>query len=269
MSVLLLPACYGVTLALWSLLRPFKDVPEGSFYFFGGVASYFAFQWVFFRPIRTYVFGHELTHALAAWMTGGHVKHFHVSKKGGSVSVTKTNFFVALAPYMIPLYSLILLGVFFGIGYFHSLRTYWPIFLWLLGLTIGFHMALTTFALRQNQPDLKTSGKFLSAVIIYLGNSASVVLMLGILFPKTVSWGQFLRLSGQQTVTAVRQIGHGIIAIPPLLGKFQMNGHVLQQSTPHTRLRPGSPPAVRPLPSATKPMADARPGPRGGRERVL
>src|ERR1700681_420898 len=105
-ALLLLPACYGVSQALWVVLHKFKNVPEGSFYFFAGVGTYFAFQWAFFRPIRTYVFGHELTHALAAWMTGGKVKHFHVSKKGGSVTVTKTNFFVALAPYIIPLYAL-------------------------------------------------------------------------------------------------------------------------------------------------------------------
>ncbi len=123
MGLVLLPACYGVTVALWTLMSQFKDVPEGSFYFFAGVGTYFAFQWAFFRPIRTYVFGHELTHALAAWMTGGEVKHFHVSKKGGSVTVSKTNFFVALARYMVPaLYSLILAGMFFAVNYFYPLR---------------------------------------------------------------------------------------------------------------------------------------------------
>src|SRR6266436_991114 len=93
-AILLLPVCYGVTRGLWFALGRFKDVPEGSFYFFAGVASYFAFQWVFFRPIRTYVFGHELSHAVAAWMSGADVKRFHVSKKGGSVSVSKSNVFI-------------------------------------------------------------------------------------------------------------------------------------------------------------------------------
>src|SRR5947209_7375633 len=101
-AVLLLPVCYGMAIALWEILRHFKDVPEGSFYFAAGVFSYFAFQWIFFRPMRTYVFGHELSHAIAAWMSGAKVKHFHVSKKGGSVTVSKSNFFVALAPYILP-----------------------------------------------------------------------------------------------------------------------------------------------------------------------
>ena len=209
-AVLLLPACYGVTFGLWEMLKHFKDVPEGSFYFLAGIFSYFAFQWVFFRPIRTYVFGHELSHALAAWMTGGKVKHFHVSKKGGSVSVSKSNFFVALAPYILPLYSLIAMAIFFPVGHFYPfLMSYWRIFLWILGGTLGFHMALTSYALKQDQPDLKATGKFLSGTIIYLGNTVSIVFLLGVLFPRTVSWQRFARTSGQEALTAVKQVGKG------------------------------------------------------------
>jgi hypothetical protein len=205
----LLPACYGVFCGFWVTLHPFKDVPEGSYWFFAGIFSYFAFQWVFFRPIRTYVFGHELTHALAAWMTGGKVKHFHVSKEGGSVHVSKTNFFVALAPYMFPLYSLLLAGILFGVGHFYSLQPYWMGVLWILGVSIGFHVGLTWFALRQKQPDLKPTGRLLSGVIIFLGNTAVVVMLLAILFPKTVSLQRFARVSGHHTLEAWQQIGHG------------------------------------------------------------
>ena len=209
-AVLLLPACYGVTLGLWEILEHFKDVPEGSFYFIAGIFSYFIFQWAFFRPIRTYVFGHELSHALAAWMTGGKVKHFHVSKKGGSVTVSKSNFFVALAPYILPLYALILVAVFFAVNYFYPvLKNYWQVLLWLLGGTLGFHMALTAFALKQDQPDLKATGRFLSAVIIYLGNTVSIVFLMGVLFPRTVSWQRFARVSGREALSAVKQVGRG------------------------------------------------------------
>ena len=207
-GLILLPVCYGASLALWAILHPFKNVPEGSFYFFVGIGSYFLFQWAFFRPIRTYVFGHELTHAVAAWLSGGKVRHFHVGKKGGSVSVTRSNFFVALSPYVVPLYALALLLLFFAVNYFYSLRAaWWPWFLWLLGASIGFHMALTGYALKQNQPDLRATGGFLSAVIIYLGNVLSIVFVLGVLFPRTVSWEAFARLSARQTYSALRRLG--------------------------------------------------------------
>ena len=209
-GLFLLPLCYGVAVALWEILHQFKDVPEGSFYFVAGIASYLAFQWVFFRPIRTYVFGHELSHALAAWVSGAKVKHFHVSKKGGSVTVSKSNFFVALAPYFLPLYALILIAVYFPASYFNPiLRNYWRLFLWLLGGTLGFHMALTAYALKMDQPDLKATGKFLSAVIIYLGNTVSIVFLLGILFPRTVSWSRFARVSGREACAAVKEVSKG------------------------------------------------------------
>ena len=209
-AVLLLPACYGVTRGVWALLAGFRNVPEGSFYFFAGALSYFAFQWVFFRPIRTYVFGHELSHAVAAWMSGANVKHFHVSKKGGSVSVSKSNIFIALAPYILPLYALIVMAAYYSACYFYpGVRSYSMVFLWFLGASLGFHMALTAYALKMDQPDLKAAGKFLSAVIIYLGNTIAIVFLLGVLFPKTVSWGRFARVTGTQTLAAVKEIGIG------------------------------------------------------------
>lgn len=208
-ALALLPACYGVSYALWIQLKSFRHVPEGSFYFLAGMFSYLAFQWIFFQPIRTYVFGHELTHALAAWMTGGKVKHFHVSKKGGSVTVSKSNFWISLSPYIVPIYTIALLGLFFSIDYFYPVQRYWRPFLWVLGLSMGFHVALTVYALKMDQPDLKTSGRFLSGVIIYLGNAASVVFLLGILFPRTVSWKSFARVSGEKTFYALRQVGQG------------------------------------------------------------
>ncbi len=193
--------------AFAGLFHQFQQVPEGSFYFFCGLAGYFVFQWVFFRPIRTYVFGHELTHAMAAWMTGGEVRRFHVSKKGGSVTVTKTNVFVALAPYIIPLYALLLLGIFYGVNFFYDLHRWWIFFLMVLGAAVGFHISLTVFALRQNQPDLRMAGTFLSGVLIFLGNALCVVFLLGILFPRTVSWTHFFRQSSRQTAGVYKNIG--------------------------------------------------------------
>ena len=110
-ALFLFPVCLAIVETLAMVARDFRQVPEGSFYFFLGFFGYFGFQWAFFKPMRTYVFGHELTHAFAAWMSGAEVISFHVSKKGGAVTLTKTNLFVALAPYMFPLYALILLVV--------------------------------------------------------------------------------------------------------------------------------------------------------------
>jgi hypothetical protein len=208
-ALLLLPVCYGVLRSLGTLALEFQQVPEGSFYFLVGFVTYLVFQWVFFKPMRTYVFGHELTHAMAAWLTGGEVHSIKVGKNGGSVTVTKTNLFVALAPYMIPFYSLILLGSFFAVNLAYPLMAYWNYFLGVLGASLSFHAALTFFALKQKQPDLKSGGKFLSGVLIFLGNAMVLVFMLGILFPKTVSWAAFLSGTKTHTVIFCRHLGSG------------------------------------------------------------
>ena len=208
-AILLLPVCYGVLRSLWALALGFEQVPEGSFYFLLGFLGYLVFQWVFFKPMRTYVFGHEFTHAMAAWLTGGEVHHINVGKKGGSVTVSKPNLMVALAPYVVPFYSLILLVFYFGAGLFYNLTAYWNYFLAILGASLSFHAALTVYALKQDQPDLKSGGKFLSGVIIFLGNAFVLVFLLGILFPRTVSWAVFLRGTKNDTLLLCRRLGRG------------------------------------------------------------
>jgi len=208
MALLLLPFCYGMSRAVLWVLTAFKDVPENSFYFFLGVGSYFAFQWVFFRPMRTYVFGHELTHAIAAWMSGASVKNFNVRKNSGSVSVSKTNLFVALAPYFVPLYALAIFVIYAGVNHYVPLAAYWRWTLWLIGVAVGFHLALTVYALLQNQPDLKLGGIFLSGVLIYLGNMILMSVLLSLLFPKTASWKRFLRVAGRETAWAFKKTAH-------------------------------------------------------------
>ena len=209
LALLLLPVCYGVFRSLWALMLGFREVPEASFYVLAGFGGYLAFQWVFFKPMRTYVFGHELTHAMAAWLTGGEVHHFKVSKKGGSVTVTKPNLFVALAPYIIPLYSLTLMASYFGVNLFYNVMAYWNYFLAALGATLAFHVSLTVYALRQDQPDLKSGGKFLSGVVIFLGNAFALVFLLGVLFPRTVSWAVFLRGAKTHTLILCQRIEGG------------------------------------------------------------
>ena len=58
------------------------------------------------RPMLLYVFGHELTHALWVWLMGGRVSRFRVGREGGHIITDQNNFWIALAPYFFPLYSI-------------------------------------------------------------------------------------------------------------------------------------------------------------------
>ena len=101
--------------------------------FWLGIIIYFIFQAVFYKPMRTYVFGHELTHALTGLLSGARIKKFKVSKNSGSVSLTKDNIFITLSPYFIPIYHRFSYSIFTRI-YFSINHFLW--FCWFFTLKI-------------------------------------------------------------------------------------------------------------------------------------
>ncbi|OGR85704.1 MAG: hypothetical protein A2901_05780 [Elusimicrobia bacterium RIFCSPLOWO2_01_FULL_54_10] len=147
-----------------------------------GALAYVLIEALFERPMRTYVFGHELTHALAALAMGGKVHSFKVSEKGGRVTLSKSNFFVALAPYCVPIYTVFTLLVYWIFRKFHPFPQLGTLFLVLTGSTLAFHASLTLFAIRQEQPDLKKTGTFFSIVFILLFNAWFLAALTKILF---------------------------------------------------------------------------------------
>ena len=162
-----------------------------------GIGAYAFFEFCFSRPMRTYVFGHELTHALAAILTGGKVHDFQVSKDGGHVKVSDSNFFVALAPYFIPIYTLVILLAYFIAGHWLPVDQYHAIFLGAIGFSLAFHGSLTVHAIAQGQPDLKTTGFFFSIILILLINVWMLSGILKILFSDAIA----LRLFAEAVFT--------------------------------------------------------------------
>ncbi len=130
------------------------------------------------RPVVVYVFGHELTHAIWVWMMGGRVSKMHVSSRGGHIITDTHNFWIALAPYFYPIYSILLL-VTYAIGsIFLDLAPYHRLFFALLGATWAFHITFTLWMIPKGQSDLTYHGTFFSLVIIYLMNLLILSLML-------------------------------------------------------------------------------------------
>jgi hypothetical protein len=122
------------------------------------------------RPLRIYVFGHELTHAIMAKAMGGRVFDFKASRHGGYIVTDKTNFWIALAPYFWPLYSIVVIAVYGVASVFYDLHTHTPILFGLLGLTWSFHFSFTLWMIPKGQTDLTAHGTFFSLVVIYLLN---------------------------------------------------------------------------------------------------
>ena len=165
-------------MALWLVLQASGKADLVWVATVSGAACWLSIYLLLPKPMWIYVFGHELTHALCTWMLGGRVKKFKAGSSGGHVIVTRSNFFVALAPYFFPLYAILVMLI-FGFGHWlWNWRNYLVWFHLLLGAAYAFHVTLTWHILKHEQSDIAEQGYIFSAVVIFLGNVA--VLLLGI-----------------------------------------------------------------------------------------
>jgi hypothetical protein len=142
------------------------------------MACWLAVYLIMPKPMWIYVLGHETTHALWTWLFGGKVKRFKATAKGGHVLVTRSNFLIALAPYFFPIYAVLVILT-FALG--HWLWGWTRYLVWFhlfLGAAYAFHVTLTGWIVRSRQSDIVQQGYLFSAVVIWLGNAA--VLVLGI-----------------------------------------------------------------------------------------
>ena len=150
------------------------------------VAVFFAGIWAYRepRPLRVYVFGHELTHAIWVWAMGGRVMRFKVRRDGGHIITDTNNFLIALAPYFYPLYSLMVIALYGIASIFYNLAPYTPVLFGLLGLTWAFHMSFTLWMIPKGQSDLTYHGTLFSLVVIYLMNVLILLALLIIAAPE-------------------------------------------------------------------------------------
>ena len=181
LGLLLIPACIGLTVCFCeSLLQLLRDNPP----FLFGFAAYCIIFAIFQQPIRSYVFGHELTHAIWVLLFRGEVTGFSATAKGGKVEATKSNFLITLAPYFFPIYSILVIVVYCLMKLFNQLfpgffelERYFYIFMFLLGFSWAFHVVLTIAIILKGQGDLKRTGLLFSLAIVYCIN----VVVLGLL----------------------------------------------------------------------------------------
>jgi len=177
-GLLFLPLCWAASRTLFFLLQ---SLPAGTsgwtdwalpIGFLLSVLGFFLLPQAF----RTYVLGHELTHALWGMLMGAKVGKMKVGKEGGHVMLSKSNFIISLAPYFFPFYTGVAIALWYGIGVFCDPSAYTAWWLALIGLTWGFHVTFTVYMLSQRQPDVQENGRLFSYVIIYLANLFFVAL---------------------------------------------------------------------------------------------
>ncbi|NJK90340.1 MAG: hypothetical protein HC904_00015 [Blastochloris sp.] len=118
-----------------------------------------------------YVLGHETTHAMAVLLSGGRVSGFKVSSQGGHVVSDRNSVLIALSPYFVPFYPMVI-----GLGWALLLlfQPEWQHYNWafllIWGASWGFHLCHTITLLKTRQPDFESQGYFFSFILILVLN---------------------------------------------------------------------------------------------------
>ena len=188
-GIALLPLC-------WGLMRVLLDATvvaagtEGvasveSLSLLGGIAAFVLSWMTLSHPVKTYVLGHELTHALWGLVFGARPSDVRFGENGGSVRLTKSNMLITLAPYFFPFYTFVVIVVALVTYAFLRPLPCLPLWLFLIGFTWAFHVLFTLETLTQRQPDVTLYGRVFSWAFIYIVNMLIVLAWLATMTPLT------------------------------------------------------------------------------------
>ena len=181
LGVAMLPACWGVVRAFVDsvlVAGGVEGISPEAISLLGGIAA-FALCWMALsHPVRAYVLGHELTHAIWGLLFGAVPSRLRVGEKGGSVNLTKSNMLITLAPYFFPFYTFLVVVAALVTFAFVRPLPWLPLWMFMVGFTWAFHILFTLETLAQRQPDVKLYGRIFSWVFIFLANVALILLFL-------------------------------------------------------------------------------------------
>ena len=214
LGLALLPACWGVVRAFLDSVVAAAGSSGGvtaeSVALLGGMVA-FAFCWMVVpHPVKTYVLGHELTHALWGLLFFARPSDVRVSESGGSVKLSKSNMFITLAPYFFPFYTFVVAVAALVMFAFMRPLPWLPLWMFLIGFTWAFHVLFTIETLSQRQPDVRLYGRVFSWVFIFLANALLVLAFLAATTP--LSFPQLGGSLAERTISAYAGVGSAAAA---------------------------------------------------------
>ena len=212
LAVAALPFAWGVFRAFLDVVRLMQApsgwlMPPGLVAVLAGIAAYVLATLFLPRPVRAYVLGHELTHAVFGLLFGARVSNLKVGLRGGSVTLTKSNVWITLAPYFFPFYTILVVLAALGVRAACA-RLPCP-FAWqfAVGATWCFHCVFTIRSLAQEQPDIQEYGHVFSYVTIWVFNVLGACVW--IVSTAEIPWTVFARCLVSRAGEAYVAVGAG------------------------------------------------------------
>ncbi len=191
----LLPLAFNILFSVCEVLIYIIKAYKLTLYFILGSVLYVLTHLFFYNFSRFYVFAHELSHAVAAWLCGYKVSGLKVNGDSGEIKVNKINTFVLLAPYCIPFYSILLTIIYLLLKVFWApVQDYSSVFLALFGFFTALHIMHTYKALTETeQSDIsRAGGGIFSFSLIVLANMCVIIGLIEIYFPGIIPiWSLF------------------------------------------------------------------------------
>jgi hypothetical protein len=183
-ALLLIPVTVTLLLNLPVLFSRYDRLVPSMLWLFAGFGFFTLLFMLFGAPVRTYILEHELSHLLGALITGVRVKKISLRRKKPYVRTERVTPFIALIPFALPLYTVVL-GLAYRIaGSFldHPVSTAGMYAL--AGVTLSFHLLATAHYLQLEQPDLHRYGVFASLVLISLWTLLLLAVLSALLFER-------------------------------------------------------------------------------------
>ncbi len=200
LGIILVPAALGFGKAFYLFISNVSLFSDVLHIMERGILAYLLFHIFVIRPVYLYVLGHESVHVLATWLCGGKVVSFNVTPSGGNVVTSKTNFFIELSPYFVPIYTVIIGPVYIileSMGRTNSRIS--AIFVFFVGVTLAFHFVMTSDVIRMKQPDIIKSGFVFSFVTIFILNLIVVAAVFAPIF-SDISFIEFIRSAWENSM---------------------------------------------------------------------
>lgn len=181
----------------------------------GAVAMVALYAWKGRALMITYVFAHEMTHAVAGLCFLARVHRMSVRESGGFVELSKDNWVITLAPYCVPFYLLIALGICALTTWLFPDAIPFPCWAFLFGMLTLFHILYTASTLFSvAQPDAREYGRFFSYWVILVANLFAGILALSLtgLIPPATQASTLLRRTTHAYTSLCRGVAHGALS---------------------------------------------------------
>ncbi len=168
-----------------------------------------------------YVAGHELTHAVFVLFCGGNVKGMHISSSGGHILTNKNNFLIALSPYFVPFYTMLIITLWWIIQVafpdYPITIVHDRILFAAIGLSWTFHLTFTLWMINHDQPDLQQNGLLFSVALIALINILLISSFLVLASPNVtweyfaLTWANNLETFHHRLMESIREMIHMVM----------------------------------------------------------